>query len=253
MGEPLCLQARGSRVRQLQIMLNRALQGRALLLVDGQFGDRTQRALRAFQKQRGLDPSGRVDDATWKALGHRDPTMPQRLRLETAHDPEWLSMAQAELGVQELSKPGEDHGRIVEYHASTSLSPRMAAKDETPWCSSFVNWVMWHAGFIGTRNAMAKSWLTWGNAENAAAPRRGAITVIFNKHRSSRSDHATGSSSGYHVAFLLSKTADGLYLLGGNQRNAVSEQLFRFSGYEIQGYRWPAKTAAFARSRFIGC
>jgi len=36
--------------------------------------------------------------------------------------------------------PGSDHNqRILEYHATTTLPSGDAGRDETPWCSSFVN------------------------------------------------------------------------------------------------------------------
>jgi Putative peptidoglycan binding domain/NlpC/P60 family len=37
--------------------------------VDGEFGDDTEKALRAFQKEKGLKISGECDRVTWKALG----------------------------------------------------------------------------------------------------------------------------------------------------------------------------------------
>ena len=51
-------------------------------------------------------------------------------------DAPWMMIAEAELGITEF--PGAKHNnRILEYHATTGLS---ADDDETPWCSSFVNW-----------------------------------------------------------------------------------------------------------------
>ena len=36
--------------------------------IDGDFGDNTEKAVKAFQESRNLPASGRVDTATWKAL-----------------------------------------------------------------------------------------------------------------------------------------------------------------------------------------
>ena len=154
------IQARGSEVRELQISLNRALAGQARLVPDGVFGARTQRALIAFQRRQGLQADGVAGPATWKALGRRDPDAPRPRVIETGTEPEWLQIARAEaqLGVKEDPRLGKQNKRIIEYHALTTLA---ATTDETAWCSSFVNWVLWQAGYVGTRSAAAKSWLTW--------------------------------------------------------------------------------------------
>ncbi len=65
-------------------------------------------------------------------------------------------------GVEEL--PGAAHNpRILEYHRTTTLGHGAASKDETPWCSSFVNFCMVMSGFRGTNSASARSWLKWGS------------------------------------------------------------------------------------------
>jgi len=57
----------GQRVSELQQALNRVL-GAGTLQVDGSFGQRTDDAVRAFQKLRGLSIDGIVGPATWAAL-----------------------------------------------------------------------------------------------------------------------------------------------------------------------------------------
>ena len=105
-----------------------------------------------------------------------------------------MEIAKTELGIAENHLPGQQTSRILEYHKTTTLA---AETDETPWCSSFVNWVMIQAGRQGTNNALAKSWINWGSAQNP--PSYGAVTVI--KKKDASSDVATGSSTGFHVAF----------------------------------------------------
>jgi uncharacterized protein (TIGR02594 family) len=145
---------------------------------------------------------------------------------------DWMKVAEAEEGVVENSLPGKDNQRIIEYHSTTTLK---ASDDETPWCSSFVNWVMIQAGHRGTNSALAKSWLKWGSALNA--PRVGAITVI--KKKNATSDQSTGSSTGFHVGFLVEATATHIELLGGNQSNQVKYSTFSLSKWEVKGYLWP--------------
>ncbi len=139
-----------------------------------------------------------------------------------AGDCPWFSIAQNELGETEIA--GSEHNpKIIEYHDSTSLK---ATDDETPWCSSFVNWCIEKSGRQGTDSAAARSWLQWG--EKISHPRKGCI-VIF-----SRPPHSwTG-----HVGFFDSLQGNHILVLGGNQKNAVNYS--SYSDSRLLGYRWPA-------------
>lgn len=126
----------------------------------------------------------------------------------------WMRIAEAELGIQEKPKSAHEP-RIIEYHSTTGRFK----DDETPWCSSFVNWVIENAGVRGTRSAAALSWRNWGNRLHA--PAFGSIGVI---------DQGRGFG---HVGFVAGRTpTDEIVLLGGNQSNSVNY-------------------AAFVRSRFV--
>ncbi len=56
-------------VEPLQRTLNQRLSPSPNLSVDGDFGPNTETAVKAFQKQNDLKPTGEVDGAFWKALG----------------------------------------------------------------------------------------------------------------------------------------------------------------------------------------
>lgn len=119
--------------------------------------------------------------------------------------PPWMPIAIAELarGVNEL--PGPQHNqRILAYHATTTLDAR---DDETPWCSSFVNWCIEQAGLVGTKSAAARSWMTWGQPVTVSEV--GDIVVL-------------SRVGGQHVGFLIAVVGDTLLLLAGNQGNRVS-------------------------------
>jgi len=136
--------------------------------------------------------------------------------------PPWLALAEKELDVSEI--PGPIHNpRILEYHACTTLK---ATDDETPWCSSFVNWCMYHAGFMPTRSAAARSWLDWGL--RLTEPVQGCI-VVFRR----------GSSpTAGHVAFFKNMGRHGqINVLGGNQNDRVCYSNYRLS--DVLGYVWP--------------
>jgi uncharacterized protein (TIGR02594 family) len=138
-------------------------------------------------------------------------------------DTPWMEIARAEIGVTETPGPGTTL-RIREYHAETTLH---AKDDETAWCSAFVNWVMKQCGIEGTRQASARSWLTWAGGERCEA-KPGAIAVLWR-----------GKPVGWqgHVAFIDRIEDDTLCLLGGNQDNAVG--IAAYPKARLLGCRWP--------------
>ena len=225
--------ARGPVVKELQTLLNSRLIPSPRLGEDGDFGERTRDAVMQFQRTKGLVADGVVGPKTWTALGSKPLAQPLPVPPSAGSGPAWMQIAEAEVGVHEHALPGQHNQRIVEYHQTTTLK---ATADETPWCSSFVNWVITKAGYRGTNNALAKSWLDWGS--KLETPRVGAIAVI--KKKGASSDVATGSSTGFHVGFFVSTTAVHLRLLGGNQSDQVKYSSFSLTAYEVRGYRWPS-------------
>ncbi len=134
----------------------------------------------------------------------------------------WLAIAKGEIGTRE--RPGkEENARIVEYLHSTNLGAPDNSRDETPWCSAFVNWCTERAGYEGTDSAWARSWLNWGKA--LKAPRPGCVVVL-----------SRGNDAG-HVGFYVGKTASGIQVLGGNQGDRVCISTFPLS--RVLGYRAP--------------
>lgn len=135
----------------------------------------------------------------------------------------WYDIARRELGVAEIEGAG-DNPRIVDYLRSTTLAASMAANDETPWCSAFVNFCVEQAGYAGTDSAMARSWLKWGRPTDT--PHTGCI-VVFER----------GAPPSGHVGFYVSHKAGEIQVLGGNQGNKVSLRPFPES--RLIGYRVP--------------
>jgi D-alanyl-D-alanine carboxypeptidase (penicillin-binding protein 5/6) len=65
----LAVGASGEMVEALQRALNKKVKMDVALTVDGDFGSMTASALRKFQSENGLPPTGVVDEATWQKLG----------------------------------------------------------------------------------------------------------------------------------------------------------------------------------------
>lgn len=95
------------------------------------------------------------------------------------------------------------------------------------WCSAFVNWCLAQAGIVGTNNALASSWSTWGTA--LSEPKQGAI-VCFSWANRGHIDH---------VAFC--DEVNGRYrMLGGNQSGAGGQvSSVDFPRHNAVYYRWP--------------
>lgn len=211
-------------IRKLQSMLNSVLKPSPRLAIDGVLGPRTRAALHQLQHARETIPS----TAAHKLVSASAP--PASPPQGHGDADRWMAIAEGELGQTEIAGPAANP-RIITYHATTSLA---AQSDEVAWCSSFVNWVMKQAGYSGTSSAAAKSWKGWGTG---CEPRYGAITVV--RHHQAGMDAATGSSSGYHVAFFLNRDAQHISLLGGNQHDMVKISKFPLGSYAIEAVRWP--------------
>jgi uncharacterized protein (TIGR02594 family) len=141
----------------------------------------------------------------------------------------WMAIAEQEKGVGEI--PGaENNPRVLEYFKATNnLGEGARSKDETPWCSAFVNWCLEQAGYERTKSAVARSWLDWGQA--IETPRRGCI-VVFEREKKLG-----------HVGFYMGETETHIKVLGGNQQNPET-QIFEVSEKEypkseLLGYRIP--------------
>jgi uncharacterized protein (TIGR02594 family) len=134
---------------------------------------------------------------------------------QAAQPSPWLDAAVKEIGVKEYPGAASNHPRIQAYLATVNdLSAVEKSKDETYWCSCFINWCVEQAQINGTDSAWAKS---WGNWRKAVAPKDAQIgdIAVF--------DRSSATSSGGHVAiFITADPATGeILVLGGNQSDSV--------------------------------
>lgn len=227
----LQLNDKGIEVSKIQLLLNSNLTPSPSLQVSGVFEKRTEQAVKTFQKMNRIASNGVVEASTRKALGLKPSSTPI-VKILTPAAP-WMEIAIAELGVVTDTLPGKHNKRIIEYHKTTTLK---ATDDETAWCSSFVNWVLKQAGYTGTNSAAAKSWVTWGVAVDT--PTTGNVIVIKQKIKPG-TNQATGSTSGYHVGFFISKSDKYITILGGNQTHQVKYSNFKVSSFDVIAYRKP--------------
>lgn len=141
-------------VRRIQDRLNALGCARPPLRTDGDFGSKTEGAVRVFQarsEDQDGDPlvvDGIVGALTWEALFGEE-TLP-RVHVRPAQAPllaKVLEVARGEVGVLE-DPPGSNRGRQVEaYLGSTGLDGGYA------WCAAFVHWCFQQAAeALGTDN-----------------------------------------------------------------------------------------------------
>ena len=138
--------------------------------------------------------------------------------------PKWYEIALGEIGQSEIAGD-EDNPRIVEY-LKTVFDYQQ--HDEVAWCSAYVSWCMIRAGYKSTHSALAQSWLNYGDA--VSKPVQGDICVF-----------RRGSEKWMgHVGFFDGLAAGQYRILGGNQNNSVSFDIYPVS--RLMGIRRPGRS-----------
>ena len=135
---------------------------------------------------------------------------------------ELLMTALAEYGVKEDKDAGEHNPRILEYLKEIGYAG--IKDDETPWCSTFVNFCAKVAGLERSKKLNARSWLDVG--EPVTDPQPGDVVIFW---RESKTSHKG------HVAIFINKNSTHHYVLGGNQGNMV--QISPYANGRVLGYR----------------
>ncbi len=137
--------------------------------------------------------------------------------------PAWIEHAWAEFGQREV-EGNADNPHIMAFYRE--LGHAEVAHDEVAWCAAFVGASLERAGVASTQSLLARSYLSWGDAIDAG--RLGAIAVF-----SRGSDDSSG-----HVAFYLDGDGSRVFVLGGNQGDAVS--VTAIDRERLLGLRWPS-------------
>ena len=118
-----------------------------------------------------------------------------------------------------------DNPEVLKYFSDIGFDGEML-KDETAWCSAFVNWCSFKAGYQMSGRLDARSWLNIGCEIEAEGKQYGDLVIFWR-----------GSIDGWkgHVGYYVNELNGVIYTLGGNQGNQVN-----ISGYpksRVLGYR----------------
>ena len=198
------------------------------LVVDGEFGDLTDRAVRAFQTRHNLDPDGEVGRLTIEALNRaspgegEDPPLlppPPTVGETPLGKPAWYAQAEKDIGFRETG-----NNRGIEAFIKDAKTGSLG----DPWCAIGVNAWLERAGIRGSRSPAARSFETNANFVRLPRPALGAIATMW---RSS-----PGSGLG-HVFIYDGESSKGVRCIGANEDNMVKRSFHDKD--RITGYWWP--------------
>lgn len=144
------------------------------------------------------------------------------VKKELPDDPEWMKLAWQDNGEKEI-RGSRDNPLVVAYFKDVGHG--WVKDDETAWCAAFVGSMLSRCDMPHTGSLAARSYLQWGS--KTTKPKRGDV-VVFKRGNSSWQGH---------VAFYVGEEGNYVYVLGGNQSNAVNVR--RYSKSKLLGYRTP--------------
>jgi uncharacterized protein (TIGR02594 family) len=134
-----------------------------------------------------------------------------------------FDLAQRYVGIAELVGDAKNHPLIVWW---LSLCGLKDSKDETAWCSAFVNGIAWELRLPRSKSAAARSWLAVGRVINVDEAEVGFDVVVLKRGQGTQPGPDVVAAPG-HVGFYAGRSSGGKVLvLGGNQGNAVSLEAF---------------------------
>lgn len=186
---------------------------------DGIAGRRTQAAVRAFQKYRGIPATGVLDAATLGLLfpakdGKNENPAPAKVPLP------WMEEILRRKGLHEV----RNKGALWAWLKSDGRSLGDPAK--LPWCGDAVETAIALTlpdEPLPSNPYWARNWATFGDK---VVPRYGAVLVF-------------GRGSGGHVGFYVGETATHFKVAGGNQSNAITTDAL-IAKNRLIASRWPA-------------
>lgn len=217
-GQVVGIGSNGPVVAQIQQAL---IDDGAVLVVDGDFGQATEIATRAFQARHNLTVDGYVGSQTALALDQVEKAEIPVRRESLIKEAPWLAKMRALTGTKEI--PGsEDSPIIMSWRGDIAKAfPEMASyvagytNDLIPWCGLTVAECMASSGikppFSEKENTesflYALAWANWG--VKLSHPEVGCV-MVFSR------------AGGGHVALLEKLDGNTAYIRGGNQADMIN-------------------------------
>lgn len=139
----------------------------------------------------------------------------------------WLALARKEDGVRETAGSGSNPV-VLQYYKDAG-HPEITS-DEVSWCAAFVGAMLERSGVASSKSLAARSYLTWG--KKLDRPKPGCVVVLW---------RTSPKSWQGHVGFYVGEDSKSVFLLGGNQADAVN--VSKYPKDRILGFRWPSTVA----------
>lgn len=138
-------------------------------------------------------------------------------------DIQTLALSQA--GIKEIVGK-EDNPQVLKYFDDIGFDGT-ELKDETSWCSAFINWLAFKLGLEMTGKLNARSWLDVGEVIEDGCQQVGDIAIFWRESKDSWKGH---------VGLYCNDLGNGwISILGGNQGNQV--QTSNYPKSRLLGYR----------------
>ena len=128
-----------------------------------------------------------------------------------------FDLAQRFIGISEVSGP------MSNPHVLTMLrlDQQWPEGDHVPWCSAFMNYVMWLLRLPRSKSLRARSWLLIGKSLSLKEAEIGFDVVVLKRGSGNQPGPDVIDAPG-HVGFFAGIENENILLLGGNQSNAVN-------------------------------
>ncbi len=133
-----------------------------------------------------------------------------------------IDIAFSEYGIKEFSGQ-KDNPEVLKYFDEIGFDGSQL-KDETAWCSAFLNYCRKKSGYSYSGKLNARSWLDIG--QKVDEPQMGDIVIFWRQSPDSWKGH---------VGFYITERHGWTYVLGGNQNNQV--KISAYPSSRILGYR----------------
>lgn len=140
-------------------------------------------------------------------------------------EPKWLTIARADLGIQEIKGPKHNQ-KVLDYFKEVGR-PNIRT-DETAWCAAGLGAWLKRAGLPippPAKALAAISYETYG--DRLEQPALGCIGV---KRR-------PGDAWMRHTGLVVAANATTIWMISANSSNSVN--IAPFSRWQFTGFRWP--------------
>lgn len=187
--------------------------------IDGDWGKGSITALQAFQRSRGLSPTGVADTQTVNALKTRNVQDPPAPPAERELMPPWMAEMYRRLGLNEV----RDNKTLSEWLRTGKFLGNPA---KLPWCGDAIETCIYKTlpnEPAPSNPFFAQSWAKFGI--DAGGPIVGSIGVI------------RWSPSSGHVGIVAGIDGNRVIMIGGNQSNAITISSFPLD--KFIAFRWP--------------